>query len=82
MGVSLAASRKRDARTGHSAHSASLPDYRQPINRQAVTLTRRDGSRLDGMAGGTVFLGIRTIQERNRRDGAALCCADAGPRDR
>ena len=32
MGVLSRASRKRDARTGHSARTASLPDYCQLIN--------------------------------------------------
>ncbi len=34
--------------------------------RQAVTLAPRGGTRFDDTAGGTVFLGIRTIQERGR----------------
>ena len=33
---------------------------------QAVTLARRDGTRLDNTAKGAVFLGIRTIQEQGR----------------
>jgi hypothetical protein len=37
-----------------------------PSTRQAVTLARRDGTRLDEVAGTTVFLGIRTIQEQSR----------------
>src|SRR3954453_22318371 len=61
---------------------ASLPDYRRPINPTGRKACARDGTRLDDMAEGTVFLGIRTIQERSRRHGAALCCAGAGPGDR
>jgi hypothetical protein len=33
---------------------------------QAVTLARRDGTRLDDTAKGAVFLGIRTIQKQGR----------------
>jgi hypothetical protein len=75
----VAASQKRDAHAADSARSASLPDYRQLINPTGRNACTEGGTRLDDMARGTVFLGIRTIQERSWRNGAALCCAGAGP---
>ena len=50
MGVSLAASRKRDAHTGHSAHSASLPQYPAQSNRAGYPLVWKGGVRLDDTA--------------------------------
>ena len=75
----VAASRKRDAHAADSARSASLPDYRQLINPTGRNARAEDDIRFDDMPGDAVFLGIRTIQERSRRNGAALCCAGAGP---
>src|SRR4051812_46371003 len=70
---------------GKGTHTRPIPRVPRacPIiaissTRQAGTLVWRHGIRLDDMAGGTVFLGIRTIQERSRRDGAALYCAGGG----
>jgi hypothetical protein len=71
-GFGVAASRKRDAHAADSARSASPPDYRQPINRSGRNTCVEGRPRLDDMAGDTVFLRIRTIQERSRLDGAAL----------
>src|SRR3954452_17320968 len=73
------ASRKSRLRAPDCAHVASLPDYRQLINPTGRNAYVEHGIRLDDMADSTMFLGIRTIQERSRRDGSALCCARAGP---
>ena len=54
-GFWVAASRKWDARAGLRA-LASLPDYRHPINPTGLSLVWKDGTRLDDMAGCTVFL--------------------------
>jgi hypothetical protein len=51
---------------GHSAGRASLRDYRQLINPTGHNACAEYGIRLDAVAGSTVFLGIRTIQERSR----------------
>src|SRR3954468_7588265 len=55
MGVSLAASRKRDARTGHSAHPASLHQYPARSNRADYPLARKAILHLDALAGPMVF---------------------------
>jgi hypothetical protein len=65
-GFGVAASQKRDAHAADSARFASLPDYRQPINPTGRNACAEGRHRLDDTAGGTVFLGIRTIQERGR----------------
>src|ERR1051325_4096616 len=51
-------------RAADSARSLSLRDYRQPINPTGRNACAEHGAQLDDIAGGTVFLGIRTIQER------------------
>ena len=53
-------------RAADSARPASLRDYGQGINPTGRRLARRDGTRLDDTAGGALFLGIGTIQERGR----------------
>ena len=55
MGVSLAASRKRDARTGHSAHSASLHQYPAQSNRAGYAPVRTAILHLDDIAGSMAF---------------------------
>src|SRR5947209_6712395 len=54
-GFWVVASRKRDARTGHSAHSASLPHNRQPINQLGYGLVRKGILHLDAIAGSMAF---------------------------
>src|SRR3954467_8367603 len=49
------ASRKRDARAGHSAHTASLPHNRQPSNRPRYPLAQKAILHLDAIAGLMVF---------------------------
>ena len=60
---------RRDAYAPDCTHLSSLPDYCQPINRAGYVLARKDGTRLDDMAGKKVSLGIRTIQELSWRVG-------------
>src|SRR5215210_7655040 len=54
--VSLSrASRKRDARTGHSAHSASLHQYPAQSNRAGYPLVRKAILHFDAIAGSMAF---------------------------
>jgi hypothetical protein len=54
--VSLSrASRKRDARTGHSAHTASLHQYPAQSNRAGYPLVRKAILRLDDSTGPIAF---------------------------
>src|SRR4051812_30477685 len=66
--VSLSrASRKRDARTGHSAHTASLPHNRQPSNRAGYPLARKAILHLDAIAGSMAF--SESEQSKNKTQG-------------
>jgi hypothetical protein len=69
---------KGAVRAADSARPASLHQYPAQSNPAGYPLVRKAVLHLEDIAGGTVFLGIRTIQEPSRRNGAALCCAGAG----
>src|SRR6478672_4394173 len=65
--VSLSrASRKRDARTGHSAHTASLHQYPAQSNRASYPLVRKAILHLDDIAGPMAF--SESEQSKNRAD--------------
>src|SRR4051794_37314214 len=93
MGVSLAASRKRDARTGHSAHSASLHQYPAQSNRASYPLVRKAILHLDDTArpmafseseqskngaGGMVPLYAARVQDLGPDDVAVFQCGASG----
>ena len=55
MGSGSRASRKRDARAGHSAHPASLHQYPAQSNRAGYPLVRKAILHLDDIAGSMAF---------------------------
>src|SRR5690348_14736464 len=67
MGSGVAASRKRDARTGHSAHSASLHQYLAQSNPAGYPLERKAILHLDDIAGSMAF--SESEQSRNKTGG-------------
>jgi hypothetical protein len=75
MGPGLRASRKSGPYAPDCTHMASLPDYRQLINRQAVRLAKGGATVLRTLPTSMAFSRIRTIKEHSRRNSAALRCS-------
>src|SRR3954454_13632889 len=93
MGSGSRASRKSGAHAPDCAHVASLPDYRQPINRAGYPLAQKGGTRLDDIArpmafseseqskngaGGMVPLYAARIEDQKPGDFVVVECGNCG----
>ena len=81
--LGVAASRKLGPHAPDCAYLASLPDYRQLINRTAISLAQRGGTRLDDTANPMTF--SESEQSKNGAGGMVPLYAarvqDLGPGD-